>query len=138
LLDYIFSLEFNFFQILLQFSVDSHPPGSPGLRFAACYLRSVLHFIYIFHVNGGKPPVYIDDDGNGYGRFGRGNGDHEYAEKVTLELTRVKVFVERDKVDIHRIQDELDRHQDGDEVAPGDEAVNADKKHRRADHQEMT
>jgi hypothetical protein len=56
---------------------------------------------------------------------------------MSLELIWEKIPVKRHKVDVDRIQDQFDRHENGDQVFPGQESVDADKKHQGADNKKI-
>jgi hypothetical protein len=72
--------------------------------------------------------VQVNDYRNGYRSFRSGNGYYKQGKENAIQLIGVQVFVECHKIDVHTIQDQFDRHQHGDQVAPGEQPIHADKK----------
>jgi hypothetical protein len=72
-------------------------------------------------------PVQINDNGYCNGRFGSGNGNNEQGKENAIQLIGVQVFIKSDEVDVHTVQHQLNGHQHGDQVAPREQAVHANK-----------
>jgi hypothetical protein len=85
----------------------------------------ILHRCGIFDVNGLESAIQVNDNSDRYGYFRGSHHNDEHGEKDPFELMRIKVLVERYKIDIDTIKYKLHRHQHGDEVTAREEPVNA-------------
>jgi hypothetical protein len=76
-------------------------------------------------------PIQINNDGYGNSCLRSRYRNDKNGKEHPVEPLRVKVFVERYKIDIHTVQDQLDSHEHGDQVAAGEQSIHADKEQRR-------
>jgi hypothetical protein len=87
----------------------------------------IFHFTGIFHINGSVAAIQIDDDRDGDSGFSRSYRDDKYGEKDAVEFFRIEIFIKHNKVDVHTIQNQFNRHQHGNEITPGEQAIHPDK-----------
>jgi hypothetical protein len=74
--------------------------------------------------------IQVDNDRDRYRGFRRRDGDDKNGEEYSIQFTGIEVFIERNKVDVNAVKDKFNAHQHRDHIAPGEQAVHANKKQR--------
>jgi len=60
-----------------------------------------LHLINVIHINRPEITVDIDDDSYSHSSFSSGNRNNDQGEEMPLQILRVQVFVESNKIYIY-------------------------------------
>src|SRR3989304_932717 len=100
------------------------------------YSCSSLEGVEVVHVDGVEIAEQHHQDGEPYGRLGRGNGQDEEDEHLAADVLEVER--EREEVEVDREQHELDGHQQDDHVLAVEKYPDhADGEQDRSKHQVM-
>jgi hypothetical protein len=96
----------------------------------------IFQFVYVVNTHGGKLPVDVYDQCDGYGGFGGRDAHDDQCEKVSFQTVRKQVMIESNKIDVYGVQHELYPHEHRDEVSSDQHATQSDKKDHgtEADH----
>src|SRR6185312_3611355 len=82
--------------------------------------------------------IQVNNNCDRHRSFGSSNGNDEDGKEYTIQLIGVQVFIKSHKIDVHTVQHQLDRHQQGDQVPAGKQAVHANEKQGRTYKQNMS
>src|ERR1700693_4255149 len=108
-------------------------PSSGKIGMSQRSMMSVLHRIdFVDHQRGA---ILKHSENNGQTHCGFGGGHHHHEEAVDVSIHLLELVGKSDEAQVHRVEHQLDGHEDGDNVAPENEAGHTQHKKNGAQDQ---